>query len=207
MTLYVVRHGETDWNKERRLQGQADIELNEFGRQLARETAKGMSHISFTEIYSSPLLRAKETAEIIANGRVVKTDDRLKEMSFGPYEGLCCSKDNWEIPDPKFEYFFSAPDKYCPPEGGDTFEEVKNRVESFLSDIEKKHRGSDNVLVVCHGVVVGAFLAIVKKRTIAEFWGDTVQKNCATNIIEISENGYALLETGKIYYNETVKDW
>ena len=60
MKLYIVRHGETDWNKERRIQGQADIPLNGFGRHLAEETGKGLSDIAFDICISSPLSRAVE---------------------------------------------------------------------------------------------------------------------------------------------------
>ena len=65
MKIYFVRHGETDWNKERKIQGQVDIPLNEFGRHLARETAKGLRDVPFDVCFTSPLGRARETAEII----------------------------------------------------------------------------------------------------------------------------------------------
>ena len=65
MRLYMVRHGETAWNKERRIQGQADIPLNEFGRMLAEKTAKGLSDIRFDICYTSPLSRARETAALV----------------------------------------------------------------------------------------------------------------------------------------------
>ena len=69
MRLYIVRHGETDWNKARKIQGQSDIPLNEFGRHLARETAKGLADVHFDLCFTSPLSRAKETAQIILDGR------------------------------------------------------------------------------------------------------------------------------------------
>ena len=99
MKLYIVRHGETDWNKKRRIQGQVDIPLNDFGRSLARKTAKGLSGIPFEVCYTSPLGRAKETARLILEGRKtpILEDQRIIEMSFGDYEGKCCSKSNWEF--------------------------------------------------------------------------------------------------------------
>ena len=69
MKLYIVRHGETDWNKARRVQGFSDIPLNEYGRHLARETAEGMKDIPFDLDYTSPLVRSRETAENILAGR------------------------------------------------------------------------------------------------------------------------------------------
>lgn len=93
MKLYIVRHGETDWNKARRVQGFSDIPLNEYGRHLARETAEGMKDIPFDLAYTSPLVRARETAEIILAGREIPLieSNGIKEMGFGEYEGMCIS--------------------------------------------------------------------------------------------------------------------
>ena len=68
--LYIVRHGETDWNREHKVQGRTDIPLNDYGRRLARETAEGMKDIPIDLCFTSPLLRAKETAQIILEGRM-----------------------------------------------------------------------------------------------------------------------------------------
>lgn len=90
MKLYIIRHGETDWNKQRRLQGQSDTELNEYGIRLAQITGEALKDIRFDHIFSSPLKRAYRTAEIIRDGRTVPivTDDRLKEIGFGINEGV-----------------------------------------------------------------------------------------------------------------------
>lgn len=71
MMLYIVRHGETDWNRLRRVQGHTDIPLNDYGRHLARETAEGMKDIQIDLAYTSPLRRAEETAEIILGSREI----------------------------------------------------------------------------------------------------------------------------------------
>ena len=89
MKLYLVRHGETDWNKVKRIQGQVDIPLNQFGKRLAEETAEGLRDIPFDLCISSPLSRAHETARIILYGKdipIIK-DARIEEMAFGEYEG------------------------------------------------------------------------------------------------------------------------
>lgn len=136
MKLYIVRHGETDWNKKRRIQGQVDIPLNDFGRSLARKTAKGLSGIPFEVCYTSPLGRAKETARLILEGRKtpILEDQRIIEMSFGDYEGKCCSKSNWELPE-KFRRFFDDPVHYEAPCGGEDFIDVRERTGEFLKDI------------------------------------------------------------------------
>ena len=91
--LYIMRHGKTEWNELHKLQGRTDIPLNENGRKMAREAGKRYREIHFDICYCSPLIRAKETAELVLEGRIVPivTDDRLMEMCFGEYEGkqLC----------------------------------------------------------------------------------------------------------------------
>ena len=108
MKIYMMRHGETDWNIIKRLQGRSDIPLNEEGRRLARVTAEALADIPFTRIYTSPLLRAKETAMIIKGNRDIPVieEERIQEISFGVYEGLICAEDNYTIPDPDFINFF-----------------------------------------------------------------------------------------------------
>ena len=89
MKLYMMRHGETSWNKIRRIQGQSDIDLNEAGREAARLTSKALKDFRFDAAYTSPLSRARETGEIVLAGRDIPLieDERLKEANFGPYEG------------------------------------------------------------------------------------------------------------------------
>ncbi len=90
MRLYLIRHGETDWNKVRRIQGSSDISLNEYGRELARLTRDGLKKIPFDIAFTSPLDRAVETGKIILEGRNIPLhkDQRLAEADFGEYEGI-----------------------------------------------------------------------------------------------------------------------
>ena len=87
-TLLLVRHGETDWNRDGRWQGQSDTPLNELGRRQARELAEQLDGVDV--VYSSDLARARETAEILAEraGVEVRLDPRLRERGFGAWEGL-----------------------------------------------------------------------------------------------------------------------
>lgn len=89
MILYIVRHGETEWNKMGKIQGKTDISLSEDGRKLAQKTADGLKNIKFDYIFSSPLERAYETACIIKGDRDIEIvkDERLIEVGFGLYEG------------------------------------------------------------------------------------------------------------------------
>ena len=109
MKLYLIRHGETDWNKVHRIQGSSDIELNEYGRELAFMTREGLRHVPFDIGYTSPLKRAKETGEIILGGRNVPLyeDDRVREACFGAFEGATLKE--LEDRDDPFLKFFDDP--------------------------------------------------------------------------------------------------
>ena len=148
MKIYFVRHGETDWNKERKIQGQVDIPLNEFGRHLARETAKGLRDVPFDVCFTSPLGRARETAQIILQGRDVPIleDKRILEMNFGVLEGKCCSKEGWDVPD-SFQMFFDDPVHYQAPEGGEDFQAVRERTGDFLNWLFAQEQYRDSTVL------------------------------------------------------------
>ena len=109
--LYIMRHGKTEWNELHKLQGQTDIPLNENGRKMAREAGKRYREIRFDICYCSPLIRAKETAELVLEGRAVPivTDDRLMEMCFGEYEGI---ENSFALPDCPINLAFQAPERF-----------------------------------------------------------------------------------------------
>ena len=106
--LYIIRHGQTDWNVEHKLQGRTDIPLNENGRKMAVEAHEKYKDIKIDICYSSPLSRAYETAQTVLEGRNVQIirDDRLMEMSFGKYEGL---KDVLNMPEHSVYKLFNNP--------------------------------------------------------------------------------------------------
>ena len=97
MRLYMVRHGETDWNKAKKVQGRADIPLNAYGRELAEKTAEGLRGISFDLAYTSPLSRAKETAQIVLQGRKIPLieEPQIQEICFGVMKALCTEEKVW----------------------------------------------------------------------------------------------------------------
>ena len=138
MILYLIRHGQTDQNKKKCLQGRSDIELNDYGRELAVKTAEGLQEVKIDMIFTSPLKRAAETAEIIRRGRDIPLmeEEGLLEISFGVYEGLCFGKEDYNIPDPKFMNFFEKPEEYITPPDGESFQEVIERTGDFLEKLK-----------------------------------------------------------------------
>lgn len=204
MKIYIVRHGETDWNVQNRLQGQTDILLNEKGIREAERTAEKLKDIPFEAVYASPLRRAVQTAQILKGERNIplQTDQRLIEMSFGVYEGLSSINEDYLIPDKDFFYKFQKrPSLYIPPEGGETFEEVCARTTGFLRELAAKEEYRDSsILVVAHGASIrGLLSSLWMKGDIDRFWGSGPQKNCSVTLLQ-AENGAITLEAEGIVY-------
>lgn len=209
MKLYIVRHGETDWNKERKIQGRADICLNDFGRHLAEETARGLADVHFDLCFTSPLSRARETAQIILKGRNVRImeEPRLEEMSFGEYEGKCCSSDGWELPE-EFHRFFDAPDKYQAPPGGEDFTQVRDRTGSFLEELAADQKYADRqILLTTHGAALAGMLCYIRKDPISRYWGEGVHKNCAVTEVVCDKGEFHILSENVVYYKDQVEPW
>ena len=206
MKIYFVRHGETLWNKEKKIQGQSDIPLNEYGIELAHVTADAMKDISFDIVYSSPLLRAKETADILVKDRnlEVYTDSRLVEMSFGEGEGESLPEIHTH-PEMKLHNFIHNPGEYIPPIGGETFEELYIRCKSFIDEVilpaESKY---DSMLIVGHGALIRGFIHNITNRPTKDFWIVT-HKNCSVTIVECLNSKLSLQEEAKIFYEEKEK--
>ena len=209
MRLFLVRHGETDWNKERRIQGATDIPLNSFGRYLAEETAKGLKAVSLDVCFSSPLMRAYETAEIILRGRDVQifADNRLIEMRFGEWEGKRCTKSSREVPE-RFQDFFDNPEKYTPCEEGEDFAALKRRCEDFLSWLFGEEEYTDkNILITTHGCTLLALLMCIRRKPVSGFWGDGVHYNCGVTEVEVKGQEARVISENQIYYHDEVEQW
>ena len=106
-SLYIMRHGKTDWNEKHKIQGRTDIPLNDEGRKMAAAAAEEYKDIHFDICFCSPLIRAKETAQIFLSARNIPIiyDDRIMEMCFGTYEGI---ENSFEIPDCPINVLFKA---------------------------------------------------------------------------------------------------
>ena len=210
MKLYFIRHGETDWNKVRKLQGQIDIPLNEFGRKLAVDTAPAFKDVAFDVIYTSPLGRAKETMQIVAGEQdaPVIEDDRIKEMGFGIYEGYYCKGENFNIPDPDFHYFYDNPEAFKAPEKGEDFWMLSERLDNFLTELLEAYASTDKtVLVSTHGAALCGIMRLLKNKPMKEFWGKGVHKNCAVTLVNVSPEKIEIEWENRIFYEAEVENW
>ena len=203
MKLYLIRHGETEWNHLRKMQGQMDIPLNEYGIELAEKTAEGMKDIKFDRIFASPLVRAKKTAQYIADncGIVVETDDRLKEINFGAGEGSNINEVKADSSHP-LHNFFIHPDQFVPMEGGETFKEVQARGLEFLKEVVFPLEGeAKNVAVVAHAAIIRSIMLYVKDRELKDFWGGVYYKNCCVCELYVRDGRMTALEEAKVYHD------
>ena len=205
MKLYFIRHGETVWNTQAKLQGKSDIPLNEKGVALARVTGEALADVPFAAIYSSPLKRALQTAQLVAGDRDVPivTDRRLEEIGFGIWEGLSCHKDHYEIPSDSFQDFFLDPFGYQPPAQWETVRHVCGRTADFLEElIRKMGKEESNVLISCHGCTLRALMNYFYQDYTAGFWRGHVPPNCSVSIVEVKEKGFSILAEDKIFYDK-----
>jgi len=174
-TLFLARHGETDWNRELRIQGSSDIELNELGRRQAHALAQELEHVELDAVYSSDLRRASATAEAVASshGLDVHVDPRLRERSFGSWEGLT-REDIAALPDGSRH-------------DGESDDEVRARVLEAVQAIADRHPG-EQVLVVSHG---GALNSLWHHAL-----GERVERwaNCAVYKLAVRDGSYVAVD-------------
>ena len=211
MEIYIVRHGQTVWNACKRLQGRTDIELNEKGRELAGETGRNLEGTHFDIIYSSPLIRAYETACLIRGHRNIPIirDDRLMELCFGIYEGRDFSKLLEDENDP-FHYFFESPEKYVAPEEGETFKHLCERAKDFMQEVIEPLATADSiagkpaperVMIVAHGALLAGMMCYLDGHGVENFWGSGLKGNCEETVYNFDGKSWSKTAEDKIQEN------
>ena len=168
MKLFLMRHGETDWNLAQRFQGHSDVPLNQVGLRQAQALRDRLSDETITSIYSSDLGRAYETAKIIANGKNnLQSDARLREVHFGDWEGLTYSEIQEKYPGQLLAW---EQDVYkTAPPNGETLEQLAEHSQSILNDLLVKHR-DETILVVAHGGVIRVLICLALGLPANLYW-------------------------------------
>lgn len=174
-TLLLARHGETEWNRELRIQGSSDIELNELGRQQAQFLAQELTDVDLDAIYASDLRRARATAEAVAATHAldVRLDPRLRERGFGSWEGL--TRDDISAFPPGSRH------------DGESDDDVRERVLAAVQEIARSHPG-EQVLIVSHGGALNTLwhhaLGVRVER-----WA-----NCAVYKLAVRDDGFVEID-------------
>ncbi len=188
LRLYLVRHGETDWNTEGRLQGQSDTPLSPAGIAQAYKLAARLARESIDAIWSSDLQRARQTAEIIAkpHGLEVNVSPVLREASFGLWEGLTESEILERGDEELWRSYRANSVKHRPPEG-ELLEEICERMLGIVNRIKSAHP-SGTVIVVGHGGSLRAILCDALGSPIPA-WRRLSLSNACLNLIEYWDSG------------------
>jgi len=197
MDIYLVRHGQTEWNEERRYQGWKNSNLTAKGREDSKELAQSLAHTKFDQIYSSPLGRAMETARYIKMGRELEIIpyDPFKEMNFGEWEGMLDKDVKVLYPEEHFN-FWNKPHLFKP-FGGETFSGLRDRVRSGLTELVGTAQG-EKIIVVTHTFVIKSILSIVKDYTIDEFWSPPFLHSTCLTVLRVEDEEMDTIVEGDI---------
>lgn len=195
--LILVRHGQTEWNRQMRYQGQSDIDMNETGISQVERAAERLANEKIDFIYSSDLKRARQTAKIIASKHnmteAIHESPLLREMSFGDYEGS-----TFDQMDPKFQLIFSAdpswrssgPNVRAP--NGESIADLAERVKQFIQQILEQHHSDTTILVAAHGgplqTMICHFLGIG-----LEHWWQIRLSGASVSILETYSQGTSIV--------------
>ena len=198
--ITAIRHGETAWNVDTRIQGQLDIELNDTGHWQARQVANALLEEECAAIYSSDLRRALATAQAIGEqlGLTPVRTLGLRERAFGAFEGKTWAEIERDHPDDARRWRQREPD--WSPEGGETLRAVRERVDLTCTEIARRHPG-EHVIVVAHGGVLDVMYRLATRLEIQapRSWE---LGNASINRLLWTEEGFALVGWGDVRHLE-----
>lgn len=183
MVLYFIRHGQTIWNADNRIQGHLDIELSALGLHQAGCAARRMSKVNLSAVYSSDLLRASVTADKIAksHGLTVQKSPLIREAMLGDFQGLTMKEAEAKFP---AEYAAYRADAIANrPPGGETLDEVVARCRKFLDEVMALHKG-ENICVVGHGGSGRGLICAALDLPVRSVYGRIILDNAGLTIID-----------------------
>jgi probable phosphoglycerate mutase len=186
--ILLIRHGETEWNLQRRMQGQQDSPLTPLGLQQARQVALRLRSVPHTALYSSDLGRAWQTARCIAGetGRDVVREPGLRERRFGIFEGLTNAE--IEVRHPDLHALFEKRDPHFVMPGGESAAQFHERCLGTLETIARRHHG-ETVVVVTHGLVLDALYRAACKMPLHQARGFPLL-NCSISTFRYTSEGW-----------------
>ncbi len=186
-TLHLVRHGQSLWNAEIRIQGTSDPALSELGIEQAKKVGETLP--AFDRVYSSDLLRTRQTTQYILGGDTDHVDFRptLREIHLGPWEGMLLSDATEQYP-VQTDQFRNTPALFTL-EGAESFHELQARAHRAINEIVAECNGEDiDVLVVSHGAFLKSVLIDYDGRSLNDMWQHPHIDNCGHSVVRY-ENG------------------
>lgn len=183
-TIHFIRHGQSTWNAEVRIQGSSDPDLSDLGRSQARALAGKLP--AFDRHFSSDLKRTRQTIELILEGRTENVVYRssLREIHLGPWEGMLLSEATEQYPE-QTDNFRHNPEKFLV-DDAETFAALQARAHKAVNEIVAECP-LQTVLVVSHGALLKSLLIDYENRPLSTIWSDPHMDNCAHSIVEYGE--------------------
>ena len=193
MKIYLIRHGQTDWNLEGKIQGRHDVSLNKTGLKQAELLAMGMDKRPVVQIFSSRQKRALETAQAVGRRQhvAVTVIDGLEEAEFGEWEGKTWDEISREYPE-EFKVWCTEPAEIVPP-GGESRPQIYRRIGNALKEILRRSRG--DIAIVSHGAALAYMVSIMLEKELGDH-DEIIVKNASISTVEYDR------ETGKFHMAE-----
>ena len=205
MEIYFVRHGQTEWNVERRMQGQNDSALTEKGVAESIALGERLSEICFDGVWCSPLGRTKHSLQLILGEKrlPVRYDDRLLEIDLEMWEGRTKNELEQDSVNEKLVHaFWNSPDKFTP-EWGESFEDVQERIIDFFSELVARHN-CKRVLVVTHTTVIKTFLCYLTQTPLSELWKTKAIYPSSLTTLNYEDENWKIELEGDIEHYSTI---
>ena len=195
ITIYLIRHGETAWNKEGRYQGITDVALNETGKAQAKACGQAMKEVPIDKIISSDLCRARYTAEAVRGDRdlEIQIDPRLRELNFGDWETKTFDQIESTWPG-LIDQIYRRPDPVKVPHG-ESFQELQDRAWAAVKDVIDECEDGQTLLVVAHGGTLRTIICKLLHLPISYCWNFSQGNTCINRIFYngMDENDHNIL--------------
>ncbi len=199
-TLHLVRHGQTDWNAIRRVQGTSESTLTALGESQAAAVRERWADKQFDRVFSSDLQRTRQTTDILLGGETAAVDYRstLREIHLGPWEGVMLDDAVRDYPE-QAGYFRHEPAKFSL-DGAETFHQLQRRAQDAIDTIVAECEGQE-VLIVSHGAFIKSLMLIYAGWPVDKLWHPPELQNCGHSIV-VFEDGHPHI---KLFADQT--DW
>lgn len=206
MLIHMVRHGQTSWNAVRKIQGQLDSELDDTGRQQARERGSDLKELPLAAVYSSSSLRTRQTTQLLLDQRQASVTyrDDLREVRLGIWQGRMWADVEREFPTMVEAHRTDSP--LFDVEGAERSQEVQERGVAAIESIVQAHKNceaDDNILVVSHGAIMRTILGHYCGIPLARLHTVPALPNCAHCIIYAHENERGVTQIAGIPFDQT----
>lgn len=195
LTIYITRHGETEWNLEGRMQGWKDSSLTEKGVRDAIRLGDHLNRIPFEAFYSSPSGRTRQTAELINGDRDIPIilDENLKEINMGDWEGRTHDEIKGHYPE-EYHAFWNAPHLYVPT-SGESFQDVQTRIVKAFETILANHP-TGNILMVTHAVAIKSLIVHLQNIGFDRLWDPPFIHGTSLTVVKVNDGQQQLVVIG-----------